>query len=75
MNSVSDKFIDDLEKNMAVNKVGQKTGAVTISLADYDVLVGAKTMLDVLQNAYVQLEGYDFAKVAGLILGEEPAQN
>ncbi len=75
MNSILDKFIDDLEKNMAANKVGQKTGAVTISLADYDALVSAKTMLDVLQNAYVRLEGYDFAKVAGLILGEEPAQS
>ena len=71
MNNVLDKFIDDLEKNLAANKTSQNTGMVTIAIADYNELLYASALLDVLQNAFISLDSYDFKKVAGAILGED----
>ena len=69
MNNVLDKFIDDLEKNLAANKASQKAGTVSISLADYEALVATRTLFGVLQNAFAALPNYDFERLAGVILG------
>lgn len=69
MNNVLDKFIDDLEKNLAANKASQRARTVSISLADYEALVATRTLFGVLQNAFAALPTYDFEKLAGVILG------
>lgn len=71
MNNVLDKFIDDLEKNLAANKANQKTGTVTVPVVDYYGLVEARTLFGVLQNAFAVLPSFDFEKIAGVILGVE----
>ena len=69
MNNEINAFLKAIDN--AIDKVDSgKRGVVTIPLADYEGLVAANTMLGVLQDAFVSLESYDFAKVAGVILGE-----
>ena len=60
MNNVLDKFIDDLEKNLAANKASQKVGTVSIPVADYEMLVATRTLFGVLQNAFVALPTYSW---------------
>lgn len=71
MNNAFDRFIDDLERNLAANKAGQKAGMVTIPVADYNELVSAGTRLEMLQDAFASLPNYEFDKFAGIILGVE----
>lgn len=74
MDNVFDKFVADLEKNLASTRPRQKAGTVTTSITDYEELVGARTLIGVLQNAFTRLDCFDFHKVAGIILGVEPPE-
>lgn len=68
MNNVLDKFIDDLEKNLAANKAA-KVDTITIDTGYYEELVAASIKLDILLELYPKVDVVDFDRLAGEVLG------